>query len=140
MSLSVKNCHVRDGNISLTLKPVRKYNIKTDSKSYYTSVTTWCGNLFPKFDSTLVIENMMKGKNWNPENKYWGMTPDEIKKLWSNAGTVSSEAGTTLHNMIESYMNGEKISSDEATWYMFLEFDQDIKDMEPYRTEWMVND
>jgi len=141
MSLALKNPHKRDENITHVSFPARKYIIKTDPNSFYMSVTTWCGNLFPKFNADLIIENMMKGKQWTPENKYWGMTPEEIKKLWSNTGSVASDAGTLLHSLIEDYLNGKSVCSDEATWLMFLEFTEDCcSNLEPYRTEWMVYD
>jgi hypothetical protein len=73
----------------------------------YTSVTTWNHQHFPHFNADLVIKRMMNGKNWNPENKYWGKTAEEIKKEWSNNGSLVSGLGTTLHFNIECFMNEE---------------------------------
>jgi len=52
-----------------------------------------------------VIQKMMKGKKWNPQNKYWGMTPEQIKALWNANGAAVSGAGTDLHYNIECFMN-----------------------------------
>ncbi len=31
----------------------------------------------------------MKGKNWKPGNKYWGMTAEQIKQQWTDNGAAS---------------------------------------------------
>jgi hypothetical protein len=91
-----------------------KYEIKTDKKSKYTSVTTWVHSHFPKFNADEVITNMMCGKNWNPENKYWGMSPDQIKKDWNKNGADASKAGTKLHKYIENFMNIDELKEEEG--------------------------
>ena len=54
---------------------------------------------------------MMKGKNWNPENKYWGMSAEQIKKMWSDNGSSVSGAGTDMHYEIECFMNHPDLES-----------------------------
>ena len=71
--LSSRHGHLRDNNLVFD-EPSHKYTITTDPDSKYTSVTTWNHSHFPHFDADKIIEKMMKGKNWNPENKYWGLT------------------------------------------------------------------
>lgn len=143
-----------------------KYEILTDKKSKYTSVTTWVHSHFPKFNADEVIDNMMKGKNWGPENKYWGMTPVQIKQEWNKNGAEASGAGTKLHKRIEKFMNvhvdvhvdvvrdathSELIAvnsqknallteNDAKEWGYFLQFARDHGDLVPYRTEWMIYD
>lgn len=138
-----------------------KYEILTDKKSKYTSVTTWVHSHFPKFNADEVIENMMKGKNWGPDNKYWGMTPVQIKQEWNKNGAEASGAGTKLHKRIEKFMNVDTdvvrdmthceliainsqrttLQSDDAKeWGYFLQFANDHGDLVPYRTEWMIYD
>ena len=108
--LSTCNAHPRDANIQF-FEEGHKYTILTDPDSKYTSVTTWNHSHFPKFDADKVIENMMKGKNWNPSNKYWGQTPEEIKQLWAKNGESVSGAGTDMHFEIECFMNEQNIIS-----------------------------
>ena len=139
-----------------------KYEILTDKKSKYTSVTTWVHSHFPKFNADEVIDNMMKGKNWGPDNKYWGMTPMQIKQEWNKNGAEASSAGTKLHKRIEKFMNVDteterdathsgllavnsqrnalQIENDAKEWGYFLQFAQDHGDLVPYRTEWMIYD
>jgi len=104
---------------------------------------------------------MMKGKNWNPDNKYWNMTPEEIKKLWSDNGANVSGAGTEMHEQIENFMNNSSVSypythADLAEYYFaqnplkdgnadptpewqyFLDFLRENPTLKPYRTEWMI--
>ena len=162
--LSTINHHLRDDNIRF-YETGHKYEILTDPDSKYTSVTTWNHHHFPKFDADAVIKNMMKGKNWNPTNKYWGMTPTEIKNMWSKNGESVSSAGTNMHAYIEGFMNNpniaagythadlffeynSKTSSTETAvsdpiettleWQYFLRFIGDHLHLKPYRTEWMI--
>jgi hypothetical protein len=107
---------------------------------------------------------MMKGKNWNPDNKYWGMTADQIKQLWSDNGSSVSGAGTEMHFNIECFMNNptlpypythadlladynnmfkkelKETGVQTPEWKFFLKYIEDHPDMNPYRTEWTVYD
>jgi DNA-binding beta-propeller fold protein YncE len=103
-TLATNNEHKRDTNISFQ-EEGHKYTIHTDPHSKYTSVTTWNHSHFPHFNADLVIQKMMKGKNWNPQSKYWGMTPEQIKAQWNANGAAVSGAGTELHYEIECFMN-----------------------------------
>ena len=146
-----------------------KYTITNDPKSKYTSVTKIIHSLFPKFNPDLVIKKMMAGKNWNESNKYWGMTPEEIKAQWNNNSKSVSGAGTDLHFNIEQFMNQWLVDEQDAfvdcdqemllecyeedkeagecvinntseEWNYFLKFVRDHLDFRPYRTEWMIYD
>jgi hypothetical protein len=110
MYLSQLNPHPRDAHITFE-EEGHKYTILTDPDSKYTSVTTWCHSHFPVFDADRVITNMMRSKNWNPSNKYWGMSREEIKAQWSNNGASVSQAGTDLHHRIECFMNNRSEGS-----------------------------
>jgi hypothetical protein len=99
----------------------------------------------------------MKGKNWNPKNKYWGQTPEQIKDLWKKNAESVSGAGTDLHFDIECFMNNsvvpypythnelyenEKINNqhNSVEWNQFVEFIKDTCHLKPYRTEWTIYD
>ena len=134
------NPHPRDSHISFDEGP-HIYTIDGDSD--YMSVTTWNHSHFPHFNPEKVIEKMMKGKNWNEKNKYWGMTSEEIQHLWNENGRVSSTAGTKMHYDIECFYNDceVEVEEDNVEWNYFEKFEEDIgSKMEPYRTEWMVWD
>jgi hypothetical protein len=164
IALAKINATERDQNIRF-YEYGHKYEIVTDKKSKYTSVTTWVHSHFPKFNSDEVIDNMMKGKNWGPDNKYWGMTPAQIKQEWNKNGAEASAAGTKLHKRIEKFMNVDELiesssvirdithgslielngqrdtSVEEAKeWGYFLQFAHDHSGLVPYRTEWMIYD
>ena len=91
--LALKNPHIRDANMQFS-EEGHRYTILTDPNTKYTSVTTWNHSHFPKFDADAVIDAMMKGSNWGPDNKYWGLTPKQIKDQWFNNGAAVSSAGT----------------------------------------------
>jgi ATP-dependent exoDNAse (exonuclease V) beta subunit len=156
MNLSSQNAHPRDAHIQFQ-EEGHKYTITTDLSSKYTSVTTWAHSHFPHFDADAVITSMMKGKNWNPTNKYWGLTPAQIKQQWSQNGKEVAAAGTQLHYRIECFMNNtvlpprythqdllnltlEPSSQDAPEWRFFLEFVRDYPHFTPYRTEWLIYD
>ena len=107
--LCVKNAHPRDEFIQFQ-EEGHKYTITNDLESKYTSVTTWNHGHFPKFDADVIIDKMMKGRNWKPGHKYWGLTKDQIKQQWEfNAKSVSG-AGTEMHFQIECFMNNDEIA------------------------------
>jgi hypothetical protein len=168
-TLSTVNVHPRDKNI-VFYEPTHKYTILSDSDSNYTSVTTWNHSHFPHFDSSKIIDQMMKGKNWNSNHKYWGMTAEEIKQRWADNGASVSSAGTNMHFQIECFMNNyvntnklhnynhedllaqyqyheqqtntdkTKESTTTPEWNYFMEFVKDHPKFRPYRTEWTIYD
>jgi ATP-dependent exoDNAse (exonuclease V) beta subunit len=157
--LEKRNAHPRDKHIRFQ-EEGHKYTILSDPTSTYTSVTTWNHSHFPHFNADEVIEKMMKGKNWNPGNKYWGLTPEEIKKQWSDNGASVSGLGTQLHYEIECFMNQPLLQDTDPNsythlalykknhsnknkspeWQHFLEYVIDHPELRPYRTEWTIFD
>lgn len=156
--LKRRNAHERDSQIKFYSRG-HKYEIKSDIKSKYTSVTTWNHKHFPKFDADSVIQNIFNSKSWGPEHKYWGQTAEQIKASWKSNGDVVAGAGTNLHERIENFMNNKKLDFDyrqkhlyevyntdykqvdsQVEWEYFLHFVRDHPDLKPYRTEWMIYD
>jgi ATP-dependent exoDNAse (exonuclease V) beta subunit len=135
-----------------------KYEIQVDKKSKYTSVTTWVHSHFPKFDADAIIAAIFKSKSWNPDNKYWGQTAEEIKAGWKTSGTLAASSGTSLHAKIEKFMNNpvlppnythkelyefyqlnnELYQDEPVEWQHFITFIKDYPELKPYRTEWMI--
>jgi len=156
-TLKIANTHERDANL-LFDEPSHKYTIITDPDSSYMSVTTFNHKQFPKFDADGVIDKMMKGKNWQPGHKYWGLTAEQIKQQWSDNGKSVSSAGTELHYDIECFMNQPIPNATHETllknfeenppdyinesveWHYFMNFIKSFPDLKPYRTEWMIYD
>lgn len=118
-SLKNLNQHIRDLDISFD-EGEHKYTI-LDGKDKYISVTTLIGKLFEKFDADAIIKKIMNGKNWNPSNKYWNMTADEIKKMWNDNSKSVSKDGTNLHYEIECFMNQKLPEGVEYTHKNLLE-------------------
>jgi hypothetical protein len=112
--LNKKNLHPLDLHLTFD-EEKHKYTIGFDPDSSYVSVTTLNHGYFPKFDADEVIKNMMKGKKWNPDNKYWGMSPEDIKQMWKKNGESVSGAGTSLHYHIECFMNQDLGPNKEYT-------------------------
>jgi hypothetical protein len=156
-TLKHMNAHERDTFIKFYNRG-HKYEITTDPKSKYTSVTTWCHSHFPKFDADAIIQNIFNSKSWGPDHKYWNMTAEQIKASWRTSGDNAASSGTSLHENIECFMNNNKIQSgyyhrelyeyyqqqltqeQSIEWTFFLNFIQDHPDLKPYRTEWMIFD
>ena len=167
--LQQRNGHPRD-KFLLFEEKWHNYTITNDPGSKYTSVTKWNHSHFPSFNADLIIKKMMAGRNWNEDNKYWGMTPPQIKKLWKDNGASASGAGTKLHADIECFMNQFLVDENDVLvatdhqmlhdsylddvdagdcaidnttveWDYFLRFIQEqCADKTPYRTEWMIYD
>ena len=121
-------------NISLD-EATHIYNINGDTS--YMSVTTWNHKHFEKFNADKIISNMMNSRNW-ANNKYFGMSAEEIKKLWDNNGLEASTAGTKMHYDIECFYNDCPQENDSIEYSYFLNFIKDFPDLVPYRTEWIV--
>ena len=130
------NKHERDSHISFDEGP-HIYTI--DGESDFTSVTKWNHSHFPRFNADKIIKKMMKSPKW-PENKYFGITTQEIKNLWRKNGKEASEAGTKMHNDIELFYNKEPYENDSIEFQYFMKFHEDFKHFKPYRTEWMIYD
>lgn len=130
--------HKLDNDISLNEK-THTYNVKGNTK--YTSVTTWVHSHFERFNADKVIDNMMLSEKW-PNNKYYGKTKDEIKKLWKDSGIEAAKQGTKLHYDIECFYNQEKLNkhSDNLSieYKYFKNFTNDNNSLVPWRTEMKV--
>jgi hypothetical protein len=153
--LQKRNAHYRDSQIRFYARG-HKYEITTDPKTKYTSVTTWNHSHFPKFDADAIIANIFKSKGWGPDHKYWGQTAEQIKASWKSNGDSVAGAGTSLHERIENFMNNDNINNeythqelytsfvqdleDQVEWEYFLQFVRDHPNLKPYRTEWMIYD
>ena len=141
--LANKNAHVRD--LCITFKEEgHEYTVKWDGNlegdKEFTSCTTFVHSLCNIFDNDKVIKQIMSSKNWNENNKYWGMTANQIKSLWRENGKISSEAGTKLHFDIECFYNGLLVDNKSKEWFLFLQFNRDHSHLEAYRTEWLIWD
>lgn len=134
--LKKKNSHKRDANTFLD-EATHIYNINDETD--YTSMTTFIHGLFEKFDDNKIIDNMMRSDRW-PENKYYGMTRQEIKDLWKKNNTNATEAGTKMHYDIECFYNKIRNTNNSIEFEYFMNFHNDIVEakLEPYRTEWIV--
>jgi hypothetical protein len=129
--------HPRDARITFD-EPTHTYTID-EGEHKYTSVTTFIKPLFEEFDADAVIANMMRSSKWG-SSKYFGKSPDEIKAQWAHNGAQAAALGTKLHADIESFYNEESVDNDSPEYLYFLKFNEDLKTLKPYRTEWTVFD
>lgn len=146
--LAVENKHERDDRI-LFDEESHTYTID-GTRAGWISTTQFIHGFFGKFDPDDVISKMMKGRNWNPSNKYWGMTPDDIKKMWTDSGAEASSAGTRMHLDIEHYYNAFPVGNlagdayeplEGIEWKYFMAYEEKFrkaKGFVPFRTEWLV--
>ena len=156
--LATKNCHNRDQYIQF-FEEGHKYVVLFEPNIKYTSVTTWNHSHFPHFDADAVISGMMKGRGWKEGHKYWGLTADQIKAMWSNNASAVSGAGTDLHFEIECFNNESRLECDYTNkelyalymsnhhethesrpleWQYFINFVKDFPNLKPFRTEWVI--
>ena len=138
--LSNQNPHPRDARIAFDPIP-HVYTVDNDASIKYTSVTTWVHSHFEHFDADAIIDGMMRSKRW-PENKYYGMTKDEIKAAWDTNRDQAASAGTDMHYNIELYYNhvtplSELPDTPELTYFRKFAADY-APSLRPYRTEWMI--
>lgn len=136
------NPHPRDEHILFDAGP-HTYTIHGEGG--YTSVTTWIHSHFGHFNADAIISKMMRSPKW-PENKYYGMTREEIKAAWDANRDEAATAGTAMHYDIECFYNGMTPTNTSIEFRYFTEFEAARTHPEtgfgrflrPFRTEWMV--
>lgn len=89
----------------------------------YRSVTSLIASFFDEFNSSQVIDNMMKRSSW-PNSKYYGMTKSEIMELWKNNCEEASKKGTFLHKQIEEFLDNESHVYDDSSEDSSPEYEQ----------------
>ena len=126
------NEHKRDKNITFNPK-YHKYTVNGDNK--YISVTQFIKKLFKEFNMEEVIKNILNSKKYmDPDYKYCNLTKEEILSLWEESRVL----GTELHSNIEKYFLNKSVSNKSKEFNFFLNFINDYKNLECYRTEWIV--
>ena len=157
--LAVLNKHPRDDRIQFE-EESHIYTIDGSCVGWI-SCTKFLHEFFGEFDADAIIAKMMKSSKWS-ESKYFGMTPEQIKKQWSDKGEASSKAGTRMHLDIERFYNamlavGGFTLQDGLTglnidqwspvegpeWNYFCSYQTEYAEKNgliPFRTEWLVFD
>lgn len=141
-TLATVHAHPRDPKITF-VEEGHIYTIE-GMPGHPVSVTTLIHKFFPEFDADMVIEKMMKGRNWTA-SKYYGKTKEEIKAGWNANGEEASRLGTLMHADIENYLNGVPVHDpDTVEFGYFMTFWTQFQAVNPrfvpYRTEWLVYD
>lgn len=138
--LATCNKHPRDANIEFQDKG-HIYTVKhsecPEGDRGFTSVTTFVHQFIEPFAADKIITKMMNSPKW-ADNKYYGMTREEIKQSWDKNRDAAAEAGTKLHYDIECHYNGMSVENNSREYGHFLEFLAKYNDLVPYRTEWFV--
>ena len=140
--LEKKNAHPRDSKITFE-EEGHKYTIEGMDGSPV-SVTTLIHHNFPSFNADLVIDKMMKSRNW-PSSKYFGRTKEDIKSGWEASGEEASRLGTLMHADVERFLNEEQVLNPDSKEFSHFklfwgEFQRTYPTFTPYRTEWLVYD
>jgi len=139
--LSEKNHHPNDVKIKFQDEG-HKYWIN-DSDKDVISTTTFIHSFFNEFDTDKIINNILKSKEYkNPDYKYYNMSFENIKDLWSNNAKIASSSGTNLHKNIEEFYNDIKVENDSVEFKQFLDFHNEYSrnSLQIYRTEWLIYD
>lgn len=141
--LAKVNAHPRD--TAITFQEEGHIYTLTDvngNKVNPISTTTLIHSLFPHFDADVVIDRMFK--SGTAQQRYPGMTKEEIKVKWKKNGEEASSLGTTMHNDIEDFLNGKNVVNDTVEYGYFQRFWQQFTTkyptFRPYRTEWLIYD
>jgi len=114
----------------------------------YTSTTTLIKQYFPIFQEDIIISNIVAGQK--ADSKYYGMSAQEIKDLWSDIREDAKEKGTTMHFYFENILLENKTImeklQDDNGWCL-NELYKELKIKYPelleyyiYRPEWRIFD
>lgn len=140
--LATINHHPRDDQITF-VEEGHLYTV-VGMEGHPTSVTTLIHHFFPEFNPDIVIDKMMRSRNW-PNSKYYGKTKQQIKEEWETSGKEASNLGTLMHADIENYLNQEPVLNPNCVEFQyFMQFWEGFQTVnptfKPYRTEWLVFD
>lgn len=69
------------------------------------SSTGFIHSFFGHFDADEVIKKMRKSRNWTPQNKYYGLSDQQIKDGWEKNRVQASTLGTRMHLILEWFYN-----------------------------------
>ena len=139
--LSEKNSHPNDTKIKFQDEG-HKYWINGSDKDVI-STTTFIHKFFSEFETDKIINNILKSEEYNnPDYKYYNMSYNNIKELWSNNSKISSDSGIKLHKDIENFYNKIEVENDSVEFKQFLDFynEYNQNSLEIYRTEWLIYD
>lgn len=138
--LKVINHHPNDDRISFQ-ELGHKYFIDGDNTNTI-SCTTYIHSFFNEFESDKIINNIIGSSKWKTDNtyKYYQMSKKDIKKQWNANSKLSCNLGTKMHLMIENFYNDKEIeiTDNDKDFEIFLDFYNDHKHLQIYRTEWII--
>lgn len=121
----------------------KKYPDKHSELYRLLSTTTDIHMRFPAFNEPVVITRMRKRKKWHDpaQNKYFGMTDEQISAEWERIRTDASIKGTAMHLNLERFYNRLGHETTSREFLLFKEFERDHVDgkLEPFRTEWVMH-
>jgi hypothetical protein len=137
MKLAELNKHICDKRIKFRDEG-HKYWIDGDDTDLI-SCTTFIKKFFGNFDTDTVVSNIIKSDKYDdPNYKYYGMNDEEIKKLWNDNSKKAMSDGTKLHLDIEHFYNDMDVKNDSIEYKQFMNFYEDHKKLQIYRTEWLI--
>ncbi len=106
------------------------------------SASTWAKKYFDHFDDDQIINDMMKSKKWNTnQNKYKGMSKQQIKDKWKEDNEKGSRKGTFYHLLLENHCNGYDLANSKYSHLIpiqqYLKWRKDYFDIhfKEFRTE-----
>lgn len=142
--LAARNSHARDKSIRFVEKSHRYYCQWGEGRVFtatdVVSVSGLVHSFFPEFDADAVLRKLKSGRAYHPGSKYWGLSDEEIKTMWTTSARLASEQGTKFHYLVECFYNGMDISpfADFRVVSQFLRFHRQhvvSKNLYPFRSE-----
>ena len=114
------------------------YLIDGDYKDVVSS-TTLIKSFFTPFDQHKIITKILASDAYlDPGYKYHGMSYEQIQSLWETNSLEARTSGTSLHEDIEDYYNGNEVVNDSVEYLYFQKFVSDHPTLKIYRSEWMI--
>lgn len=109
--LAAENAHEQEGRLVFDSAA---HTYLLDGKHVCRNVTSIVAGAFPKFDPDEAIRLMRSGSRWDPTHPMFAMTAEDIKQQWQERGECAREAGTRLHDHLDSILNLPRTLWDEA--------------------------
>ena len=88
------------------LEPIEHKYIHRKTGKKYKSVTTTLTSIEPHFDSDSVAEAISKQRDDKKQERYIGLSKDEILEMWVKLNDDANVYGTMVHDIVERYLLG----------------------------------
>lgn len=113
---------------------------KTTERVQYQGITGWIGDFCSKFDAEAVLDQHYDNWQRTKDERYYGMSREEIKQQWFQKGDDARNKGNEIHKAIENCVNFGVYDEDMSFYIDRFWECMDSHNIEPFVSEMVLYD